>query len=303
MEERECDVILTRPLRDLLLGLVQRQSRADRSDILGRVGVAEHDLEATTGGIESRREIGILDDFRKDAGRRLQVRERLEQRDDVEHGGSAVRADGCASQAMNSGKVVGRLGERHDVAAGRTWTVSLLDVRDRAHDVECLLRHVTERLARLDLSEHLSVHCRMLPYLELGEMKAKGLDLPDELLQFAIRMPKGTRVHERLLNNPQVVEQLRGIGIGKIGVAGASSRDASAEQQKHAPVRFVRRSLGDFSRGLFVGRPQSLPERQQRIRRRGRCGVESEAAPNPVGGALEPEQHVFARNARRLPSD
>ena len=148
VEQRERDVVLAGPLGDLPLCLVERERRADRADVLRGVRVAEHDLEPTTGGLEPGREVRIVDDLREDSGGRLQVGEGLEQGDDVEHRGSAVRPDRGAGQAMHVGQIVRRLRERDDVATGCARPVALLDLRDRPHDLEGLLRHIAERLTR-----------------------------------------------------------------------------------------------------------------------------------------------------------
>jgi hypothetical protein len=137
----------------------------------------------------------------EDAGSRLQVGEGLEQRDDIEYRGSAVGADRGPGETMHGGQVVGRLRERDDVASRRTGAVAFLDLRDRSNDLEGLLRDIAERLARVDLGEHRAVDGGMLAHLEFGEVKAEGLDLPDELLQLAVGMPTGAGAHQRLLHN------------------------------------------------------------------------------------------------------
>ena len=140
---------------------------------------------------------------------------------------------------------------------------------------------------------------RMLPHLELGEMESEGLDLPDELLQLTVCVPTGPGAHERLLHDGELGEQLRRVAIGEVGVAGAGGGDATGDQEQDAAVRFARRPLGDLFGGVLVGRPESLPEREQRIGRRSRCRVERQAAADPVRRTLEAEQHVLARDRRR----
>ena len=86
VEEREHDVVATRPLRDAALRGVQRERRGDGPDVLGRVRVAEHDLDPAAvlrePALHLRERQGALEDV----DRRLEVRERLEQRDRVDDG-------------------------------------------------------------------------------------------------------------------------------------------------------------------------------------------------------------------------
>src|SRR5690606_32879368 len=73
VEERELDARLLRPTGDERLRFVECEGRRDRSDVLRRVGVAEHDLHAATGLRETRRDLRVRDDLGEDAGGRLQV--------------------------------------------------------------------------------------------------------------------------------------------------------------------------------------------------------------------------------------
>ncbi len=50
--------------------------------------------------------------------------------------------------------------------------------------------------------------CRALAHLELGEMEAVGLDLPDQMLYSAERVALRPGVRERLLHRAQIGEEL-----------------------------------------------------------------------------------------------
>jgi hypothetical protein len=104
VEEGEVDAGLLRPRGDLRLRFVEREVRGDGADVLRRVGVAEHDLEAAVGGIQPCGELRVLDDLGHDAGRGLQVGERLEQRDHVEDG-RCRRARPPARELVHGGEV------------------------------------------------------------------------------------------------------------------------------------------------------------------------------------------------------
>ena len=110
------DAFVLRPRGDEGLRFVQREVRGDGADVFRRVGVAEHHLEAAARGIQPFGELGVLDDLAHDRRGGLQVGERLEQRDDVEHRHRAAGARSEAGELVHGGEVGGGLGERDDVA-------------------------------------------------------------------------------------------------------------------------------------------------------------------------------------------
>jgi hypothetical protein len=110
------------------------------------------------------------------------------------------------------------------------------------------------------------VNLRVLAHLELGEVEAVGLDLPDEVLQAAVGVARGPGLGERGLQGAQFVEQFFGRGVAEVGVARARGFDAARDEQQHAAVRLVGRALRDIGRDVFVDRLEPLPQSERPIR-------------------------------------
>ena len=68
------------------------------------------------------------------------------------------------------------------------------------------------------LGEHPGVHGTVLADLQLGEVEAERLGLPDEVLQLAVRLLAGTGGRQRVLDEAQVRHEVRRPWIGEIGV-------------------------------------------------------------------------------------
>ncbi len=120
----------------------------------------------------------------------------------------------------------------------------------------------------VELGEHFRVHRRVLPHLEFGQVEAERLDLPDQLLEVPVRLSRRARLRQRVLHDPQVGEQVLRVSVAEVGVARAGRGDLAREQQQDAPVRLVRRALGDLGGRVLVGGLEPLPERE-RVRRSG----------------------------------
>ena len=300
MEQRQLDTGLLRPVRDRRLGLVQRKSRRDRAHILRRIRVPEHDLESVSGFAETGRERRMLHDLAQDAGRGLEICERLEQGDDIEDGRGGALADGVAGEAVHVREVLSRLRERHDVATCRTRTVAVLQELHHAEDLEHLLGELGPLAAGIELVEHLAVHRGVLAHLEFGEVETEGLDLPDQLLQLAVGLPRCAGTDQGVLHHAKVGQQLVRRRVGQISVTGAGRGDLPCRQQHDAAVQLAGGALGDVARRILVGRAEPMPQRRDGVARRRRVDVEGEGASDAEGRALETEQHVLAGDLRRL---
>jgi hypothetical protein len=86
VEQGQPDVALRCPPRQPLLCVEQAQRRADRAEFLGRVGIAEHDLQVPAGGGQPRRHWLELQHVVQHLGGVREVSPALEQRDHVEYG-------------------------------------------------------------------------------------------------------------------------------------------------------------------------------------------------------------------------
>ena len=85
VEQGQPHVVVRRPAGQPLLGVEQPQGGADRAEFLGRVGVAEHDLQLPPVGRQPRPHRLQLQHVVQHRGGVAQVLAALEQRDHVEH--------------------------------------------------------------------------------------------------------------------------------------------------------------------------------------------------------------------------
>ncbi len=66
--------------------------------------------------------------------------------------------------------------------------------------------------ARTAFGERPGVHRAVLADLQLGQVEAERLGLPDQLLQLAVRLPGGSRGGQRLLDQAQIGQECPGPG-------------------------------------------------------------------------------------------
>ena len=85
MEQCQSQAILLRPCGERGLRVMERQRCGQRPDLLGRVGVAEHDLDPLAIGGETFADGLEPQHLVQDFGRARKVVERLEQRHNIEH--------------------------------------------------------------------------------------------------------------------------------------------------------------------------------------------------------------------------
>src|SRR5690606_33463955 len=115
----------------------------------------------------------------------------------------ARRAYGLPRERVHGGEVAGVAREGDDVASRGAGSVPLLDLRDRAEDLEDLFGLRAELAARLALGEDLLMHGGVLTHLQLGQVEPERLDLPEQLLQAAVGLPRGAAGDEGVLDDPQ----------------------------------------------------------------------------------------------------
>ena len=204
---------------------------------------------------------------------------------------------------MHGGEVGGGLRERDDVAAGGARSVAVLDLRDRAEDLEDLLRLRAQRLTAGSFGEHLGVDGGVLTHLEFGEVEAERLHLPQQLLEVSVRLAWGTRIDEGLLHGAQIGQQRVGVAIREIGVALACGGDPAGDQQHRALVRLDVGALGGIRGTVLVGVRQTLQQAEQLRGGRGRVLGQRERLGDPHGGALQAQQDVLRTDRRGLLRD
>ncbi len=147
------------------------------------------------------------------------------------------------------------------------------------------------------------MHRRVLTHLELGEVEAERLDLPDQLLQVPVRLPGRPGGGERVLHDAQVGRAAaRGRGRRGRRRACASRRScARAAARCGGAARWGSGSRSPWPRPR--PRLQALPQRDEGVARRRGRRVERQTASDAQGGALQAEQHVLAGDAGRLARD
>ena len=197
MKQGEPDVVPPRPARERRLGVVQRQGRRERADLLGGIRVAEHHLQppAVLGeAAPDRRELEHLVHHPRRTG---EVVERLEEGDHVERRGTPR-----ASRQLVYGRDVFRSsGEAHDVAPAASLTVSSLQVRDHRHRLKHLFGGGRP-------GKRFGVHLAVLADLELGQVKPEGLRLPHQALHLAERDARSSSLFQRATQDAEVTQQL-----------------------------------------------------------------------------------------------
>ena len=164
-------------------------------------------------------------------GQSRQVLARLEQRHHVEHRRPA--AERVLGQLVDGGDVVGGTGEGDDVAGAGGDAEPLLDPGDHPDRGQHLLGALGGSRPPSISSSAAACTCGVLADLQLRQVEAERLDLPDEVLQLAVRLPRRAGRGQRLLGDPQVGEQLAGRAVGEVEVAAAGGGDAGGTNISH----------------------------------------------------------------------
>ena len=92
---------------------------------------------------------------------------------------------------MHGQDVAGAAGEADHVAAAGVRAEAALDAGDRAHRHQHLLRLGRELAPAPHLLQRTLVDPAVLADLQLGQMEAEGLHLPDQVLELAVRLTGG----------------------------------------------------------------------------------------------------------------
>ena len=92
------------------------------------------------------------------------------------------------------------------------------------------------------------MHGAVLANLELGQVKAECLHLPDELLQLAKGLTWSTRRDERCLNTAKVVEQLIRSSVRERQIGTAGCADPVRNDEEELSIRLPGRARCDVVR-------------------------------------------------------
>ena len=145
------------------------------------------------------------------------------------------------------------------------------------------------------------MHRAVLPDLQAGQVKAERLHLPDQLLQFTERQPGGTGRRQRLLDQQQVVAEVRGAAVGQVGVPQPGRGQPPGQVEQERPVGLARRPGGQLGQQLGMRRLGRLQGQAERLAGRRRVGVHGERAADPGGRVLQRAQHMLSLDDRGLP--
>ncbi len=144
------------------------------------------------------------------------------------------------------------------------------------------------------------MHRAVLAYLEIDEVKAKGLHLPDELVQLAIRLPRRAGRRERILEAAEIIEQLARPRISNRQVGATGCADTLGDEQEELPVRLSRGAFLDGCGASADDVPRRAEAAEEARRgRRGR-GIGGQGGADAGGGRLQPAEDVLRLDEHRL---
>ncbi len=173
------------------LSFIKSQGGGQRPDLLRRVGVAEHHLEAAARLLEATLHWCKREHLLHHVRSLTQVIDSLEQRDDVEHRPHAALRQ--LGELVHRGDVPDAAGEAHDVAAACVGAEPGLNACDHRHRVEHFLRRRRQCSFRANLRKGSRVDLAVLAHLERGEVKPECLRLPDQMLHLTVCLARRAR--------------------------------------------------------------------------------------------------------------
>ena len=156
------------------------------------------------------------------------------------------------SQLINRGDVMRAAREAHHVPAAAGGAESFLQRGHDAQRIEDVASGLGAATAGADLSEGELVECAVLPDLELSEMKAEGLCLPQQMLNLAKGQARRAGRGQRIAGRAQVGPQLRRRVIRKLAIARASRTDPIRQVQHEDAVRLVGRTRGEGVKPFWI---------------------------------------------------
>ena len=148
------------------------------------------------------------------------------------------------------------------------------------------------------------MHATVLADLEVGEVKAEGLHLPDEAVQLPVCQPRSAGAHQRLLEAAQVVEQLFRSRVRHGEVPAARRFDSLGHDQEELPVRLPGRPRldGRAARAPTISRASGSRMRKRSSGRRCRR-IRGQPAADASGRGFEAAQDVLRLDEHGLAGD
>src|SRR5580700_11473124 len=144
------------------------------------------------------------------------------------------------------------------------------------------------------------MHAAVLTDLEIREVKAERLRLPDELVQLSIRLAGSPRRGERILDAEKVVDQLIRARVRQGEVRAARCSDSLGNQQEELAVGLTRRPRAN-RRGASAGDPSrgAKPAEKASVGWRGR-GVGGQPRADAAARGFQPAKNVLGLDEHGL---
>ncbi len=231
--------------RQVLLRAIGRPRGRQVAAILVAVRITDHDLLAMTAGPNGCSIGRALEHPREDVTAVAQLRNRLEERYDVQAAARAIDQTRFTGQEQHRQGVARGARHRHHASLGATRSAQALDVVHRLERLEDFTRlgrqrfpRHSQRLVRQQpFLEHLHalrlghvevarcarhaeqlghrgrVSPSVLTHLELGQRKAEGFDAPLQVQQPAVGDTAATARLEAHSDEPQICQQLVGRAV------------------------------------------------------------------------------------------
>ena len=220
VEEGQPHVVAGRPTRPARAwASYSAQGGADRAELLGRVGVAEHDLELTAAGrAAAPQPARSAEHLVQHRGSVLQILPALEQRDDVEHrrltGAGGVPGQPYTAAMSAPERVKLTTYRRHASTPNRPW------IHATARKVASTSGRSgpTAAAARLRSRPGRGRAPRVLADLQPGQVEPERLRLPDQVLQLAGRLPGRAGRGQRVAAPAAGRRGTRAARVGQVGV-------------------------------------------------------------------------------------
>src|SRR5207245_5787875 len=124
---------------------------------------------------------------------------------------------------------------------------------DGAKRVKHLPRLRRQHAVPAHLGQRVRVDLAVLPDLELSKMKAERLDLPDEVLQLAVRLSRRARAGERGLDAAEVCQEIGSRRIAAASIARPGRAQPVGDMKKDLAVLLRGRALFELRPSLGVG--------------------------------------------------
>ena len=145
-----------------------------------------------------------------------------------------------------------------------------------------------------DVLERAGVHERVLTELHLDQVEPKGLRLPDELLQRAVRGAHGAGRGQRALNNAQVGNVVVGRGVHDVCRALDGGAQAVRDHDHDGAVQLGGGDLEGALREDLAQLDLVVPQVHKRVGGLGEARVQREVAAHVVGPVGQGLKHVHA---------